>query len=302
MAEVPLKLIRSARFLALIACFLALDQLSLALATQSESTNVTPKSPPILITARNKDGTPAELSASDVELKLDGESHSVEVRRLSPQLRYCLLLDVSGSLKDRLKQEQDEAIALLSKIPKPGRDQGLLVAFNTESYLDAASSDPQQLIKAISSERAQGYTALYDAIGACADSMIKTKTVYESDLRVMFIFSDGDDNASFLKPDGTLQFLAKARVRVYSIGHGRHPKSVNALKQFAENTGGRNYFPANQDDLERILADISDELADIYSVKILDTPRSDHVYKVGFKVRKKDTGLSAPRQYFVPLQ
>ena len=217
-----------------------------------------------------------------------------------PPLSYCLLFDVSGSLTNRLRQQQDEAIALLSMIPHAGRDYGMLVAFNTQAYVDAEGSDPQKLMKAITTERVKGYTALYDAVAACSDAL--AKAAHESDSRVMFIFSDGEDNASYLKLDGALLSIVKAGVRVYSIGHPRSPRAVHALKQFAENTGGKNYFSANPEDIEKTLADISGDFASMYSVQVAsaDPLFRDHVYKVAFKCNKKSVSLGTPR-HLVPL-
>lgn len=290
----PLKPNSSIGLIVLNACLAALAQQS-GPATQSQSESPQ-RAPVIWITARNEDGSPAELSASDVELKIDGNKTQVGAfRRLRPPLRYCLLFDVSGSLTNSLRQQQNEAIALLSMILQAGRDYGMLVAFNTTAYVDAEGSDPQKLMKAITTERVKGYTALYDAMAACSNAL--AKAAHESDSRVMFIFSDGEDNASYLKVDGVLLSIAKAGVRVYSIGHPRSTRALHALKQFAENTGGKNYFSANQEDIEKKLADISGDFDSMYSVQVesANPLLRDHVYKVAFKCSKKSISLGTPR-------
>lgn len=98
----------------------------------------------------HKNGSSLDLSASDLEVKLDGKPAPVsDVHRASPALRYCLLLDVSASTRSIQAAYHDGAVGLLSKIPRPGRDYGLLVSFNNQAYLDAEGTDPQKLIKGI---------------------------------------------------------------------------------------------------------------------------------------------------------
>jgi Ca-activated chloride channel homolog len=284
------------------ASLLALSQ-TFALTIDSASADTTAEAPALLITARNKDGTPAELSASDVNLKIEGKETPVsDLQRLSSPLRYCVIFDKSASERLRFSQQQAEAIALLEKIPQPGRDYGTLAVFNDYAYLQAEGTDPQKLARAISKEDARGGTALYDAMIACSDEMLKD--AHPFDLRVLFVFSDGEDNASNSNLDRTLDILVRSGVRVYSIGHADGPRAIHALKQFAENTGGGAYFLTQKKGIENSLAEISRELAGVFSLKLPATMPlpGDHVYKIELKCSKKDVSVVAPRKYFVPSQ
>jgi Ca-activated chloride channel family protein len=200
-----------------------------------------------------------------------------------------------------LRLQRDQATHFLSRIPQPGRDYGRFVAFNHQPFLDAQGTDPQELAKALNKEGAHGGTALYDALVACSDQLSKDSSVA---LRLMVILSDGEDNSSHVSRDATVLILVKAGVRVYSIGRGEAPRAVAALKQFAEATGGKNYFPRKEEDLDKILRDISGDLDSLFSVIVAPANilPGDCTYKIELKFNKKNISISAPRQYFAPLQ
>jgi VWFA-related protein len=260
----------------------------------------------VLISARNKDGTPAQLSQGDLEVRINGKQATVgEVRFLGrPAVRYCLLFDTSGSQRVGWTQQQSDAAALL-KIAQPGRDYGMLVSFSNEGYLDAESTDPQELIRALSKEIPRGGTALYDAVVASSDHLSKTAT--ESELRVMFILSDGDDNASHVSGEEALQTLVGAGVRVYAIRPRGIPhvssRGAAALRDFGDKTGGMAYFPKKDKDLKKVFDDISSNLSGVFAVTF--TPGTDprnRPSKLEIKCAKQGVSLIAPRGYFTPQQ
>jgi VWFA-related protein len=273
--------------------------------TPLSPTTAEPSRPPILISARNKDGSAAELSTSEIEVKLDGKTTAVsELRRLPrPALQYCLLFDSSGSQRAVLELQREQATQFLSKIPQPGRDYGRFVAFSDKPYLDAEGTDPQKLIRALTKENARGATALYDSMAACSDELSKAAP---DAFRLMLLLSDGGDDASHLTRDATIQILVKAQVRVFAIGRGEERGAVTALKQFAEATGGKNYSAWKKGDLENALADISGELDSLFGVTLAPatSPRGDGLHKIELKYKgsKKDISLSAPRKYCAPAQ
>jgi Mg-chelatase subunit ChlD len=257
----------------------------------AEQNNV--ESRAIWITARKQDGTPAELSASGLQVKIDGKPVSVNgMRRLRPALNYCLLLDTSGSTHSTLAAQRGKIAALLSKIPQAGRDYGRLVAFSGQSFVDAEGTDPKKLAKALNNEISRGPTALYDAVVACSENLSKADSSKSPPdaLRLIFIFSDGEDNASHISRDEVERTVISAGIRVYAIGEkdtgGSSPsataKGIETLKRLSDLSGGKHYFPGKKMDSEQTLADISGDLASLYAVTL--TPdnrlRSDRSYNL----------------------
>jgi VWFA-related protein len=262
----------------------------------------------IFITAVPEDATPAGLSTADIQIKVDGKSVTVqEVRRVAETpLRYCLLFDSSGSRRDRFKLQQDEAAELLSKVVKAGSDHGILVAFNSKYYLDGEGTDPRQFVNRITTERPEGGTAFYDAAITSANYM--SKNAPSPGPRVMFIFSDGEDNASVKTEEAAELALLKAGIKVYVIGqvplnppHSSRAKAARSLRELAERTGGKAYFP-EQKDVGAVVADISNELHNLFAVTVaLPEEKNGQLHKLEVECSKKDVPIRAADRYATPL-
>ena len=119
-------------FFVVSTCPSGLPQRFIPVEGQTEASENNPASRTIWISVHSKNGSSPELNASDFEVKLDGKPASISnVRRVSPTLHYCLLLDISGSTRSTRNAQHDEAVALLSKIPRANHDYGLLVYCNS---------------------------------------------------------------------------------------------------------------------------------------------------------------------------
>lgn len=283
--------------------------------TSAQSETASPSST-LLITARAKDGAPVELSTSDLQIKVDGKPAPIQqVRHVTgAALEYAILIDNSGSERIHLEIHKVEVAELLSKVVQPGRDHGMLVNFNDQAYVDADSANPQDLVKALAKSSARGGTALYDAVIASADGLSKKEDAKTEDkdsshpaLRLMFILSDGEDNASHLTLDAAVQAVLRASVRIYAIGESPDPnrphntaRATSALKELAQRTGGKVYLPGKDQDATRIAADIADELTNLFAVTYT-TPqqKSDgQLHKLEIKSNSKGVSITAPDRYY----
>jgi len=298
----------------LVGCFSFVHAWSLqSQQPSSESTQGTPAAAPklstIFVTARFKDGTRAGLSTGDIEIKADGKPVTVQETHevVGAPLYYCLLFDSSRSQRDRFKLQQDEATELLSKVVKAGSDHGVLVDFSDNYYLDGEGTNPQVFVNRIAVQRPEGLgTALYDAAVASADHMSKSPAPGP---RVMFIFSHSEDNESVLNQDRALQFVLRAGIRIYVIGqlpprdskYLRPVKAVRTLRQLAETTSGKAYFPEERD-VGKAVADITDDLTNLCAVTFaLPGQKKDgQLHKLEVKCSKKDVSIRAPDRYAAP--
>jgi Ca-activated chloride channel family protein len=264
----------------------------------------------LFITARSKDRSPVELSAADLEIKADGKPALVQdVHRVSGiPLDYAILIDNSGSERIHLEAHKVEVMELLSKVVQPGRDHGMLVNFNDQAFIDAESSNPQDIVKALAKTSARGGTALYDAMVASARQMSAAKTAPTSVLRVMFILSDGEDNASRVTRDAAVQAVMQAGIRIYAIGETPDPdkphntaRATSALKEFALRTGGKVYLPGKNQDATKIAADIAEELTNLFAVTYTPQQKPDsQLHKLEIKSNKKAVSITAPDRYYTP--
>jgi len=298
----------------LVGCFSFLHAWSLqsqqpsSESTQEGTPAAAPKLSTIFITARFKDGARAGLSTGDIEIKADGKPVTVQETHevVGAPLHYCLLFDSSSSQPDRFKLQQDEATELLSKVVKAGSDHGMLVDFSDRYYLDGEGTNPQRFLNFIATERPQGRTALFDAVFASAKHMSESSPV--SGPRVMFILSHREDDESVTQ-DRAVQFVLKAGIRVYVVGqltprdpaYLRPVKGFKILRQLAETTGGKAYFP-EQRDVGKVVADIADELTNLYAVTFtLPGQKMDgQLHKLEVKCTKKDVSIRAQDRYYAP--
>jgi|GEM_PF-2868201 len=294
----PLRFSRSVGVVILNAWLLAVAQQSPPVTASGQSTVA---SKTILISVQNKDGTPAEVSSADLHVKIDGKEISVhDVHRLSPALHYCLLFDTSGSQGAHFKEQQDEAIALLSRVPQPGRDYGMVVTFNDRVFLDAEGVDPRTFIASISKENPVGGTAVYDAIISCANRLAESSL--DSPQRFIFLFSDGEDNSSHLTLDKTAVLLAGTGVRFYAIGDFEGRRAALAMKHLAQESGGKVFFARKPKDTDTAITEISAQISSLFLMTLADTPLADHPLRLEMKCLKKEVSVLAPHTIYIPAQ
>jgi Ca-activated chloride channel homolog len=264
----------------------------------------------LFLTARSKDGSPVELSAANLKIKAGGKPAPVQdVHRVSGiPLDYAVLFDTSGSERTAFEQQKDEAVALLSRVVQAGRDHGMLVSFNVHAYVDAESANPQDLVKALAKSSPRGGTALYDAMVASSDSMSKPRNDSNPVLRVMFILSDGEDNSSHVTLDAAVQVALRAGIRIYWIGDTdpnwtpNAPRATNALKECAQSTGGKVYFPGKDQNATKIAADIAAELTNVFAITytLPQQKSGGQLRKLEIKCNKKAVSITAPDRYYAP--
>jgi Ca-activated chloride channel homolog len=234
-----------------------------------------------------------ELSKSD--FKVTDDNVPQEIRFFSRQsdlpLRIGMLLDTSNSVRDRLKFEQEAAVDFLYSVLRRGKDQAFAMTFDDEpQIIQPFTGDGGLLRDEINKTRAGGGTAVYDAIyEACAKQLSNPPRPPgdQPDVvrRVMVLISDGDDNLSNHTRSEAIEMAQRTNVVIYAISTSTQwiqlsqtdpSKAANRkmhltegdeiLKNLAEETGGRAFFPYHVDDLNQSFQDIGDELRNQYTI------------------------------------
>src|SRR5207244_12824843 len=102
-----------------------------------------------------------------------------------------IVIDNSGSMREKRDQVNKAAVNLVRA--SNSEDQVFVVNFNDEYYLDQEfTSDIKKLQAALEHVESRGGTALYDAIIASADYLMKSPL----QRKVIFVVTDGEDDAS----------------------------------------------------------------------------------------------------------
>jgi len=172
-----------------------------------------------------------------------------------------------------------------------------------------------------------GGTLLYDAVFLASDELMKKQT----GRKALVVLSDGVDRGSKESLHNAVEAAQRADTIVYSIlfkdketepfggfgGHGgmggRHggrnrfpqeqrPDGKKVLEQISKETGGRVFEVSNKDTVDKIYAQIEEELRNQYSLGY--TPdRADPgagYHKIALKAKQKELIVQAREGYYSP--
>ena len=229
------------------------------------------------------------------DFKIFDDNSLQEIRFFSKQsdlpLRIGMLLDTSNSIRDRLKFEQEAAVDFLYSVLRRGKDQAFAMTFDDEpQIIQSFTGDGGQLRDEINKTRAGGGTAVYDAIYEAFAKQLSNPPRPPGDQpdvvrRVMVLISDGDDNLSNHTRGEAIEMAQRTNVVIYTISTSTQwiqlsqtdPSKLASrkmhltegdqiLKDLADETGGRAFFPYHVDDLNQSFQDIGDELRNQYTI------------------------------------
>jgi VWFA-related protein len=224
-------------------------------------------------------------------------------------LSIGLLVDVSGSIRDRLRFEQEAAIEFFYSTLHKGKDRGMVISFDSlPELLQDFTDDPEVLAEAVRKIRAGGGTSLYDAIYVAISEKLSKES--EQRRKVLIVISDGDDNSSRLSMTETVDLAQRNNVTIYCISTNASSNTASkeaergdkTLKKFSDETGGKTFFPLKLTDLASSFTDIGEELRSQYTIGY-QSPRIDDgtfrriridVVNKNFKTRHR-TGYYAPK-------
>lgn len=207
----------------------------------------------------------ANLSQRDFAVYEDGVKQEIAYFNTGDKVPISLgiLFDTSGSMVDKMDGVRD-AVEHFVKAVAPG-DEIFLIRFSSDAELvQDFTDDRRRILRAIDRLNPRGSTALYDAI------LLGLQRVTEGkhNRRALMLVTDGNDTSSNVNLETTLNLARKSEVIIYalgighgergSFGHSSHDHGgiifgrqikdevdMNALRQFAETTGGEAFHLEN---------------------------------------------------------
>jgi Ca-activated chloride channel family protein len=221
-------------------------------------------------------------------------------------LTIALLIDTSGSVRDRLRFEQEAAIEFFYSTLQRGKDRALVIRFDSGAEVVQDYTDnPSTLADSIRKMRAGGATALYDAVSLA----VTEKLARQSGRRVIVLISDGDDNSSRLSMTEAMETAQRNDVAIFAIstnssglGGQNVKRGDRILTRFATETGGKVFFPFKVQDLSSNFRDISNELRSQYTLAYRPpNPARDGAFRrIHIDVRDKRYIVRARNGYYAP--
>jgi Ca-activated chloride channel family protein len=265
------------------------------------------------VVVTDKQGSPITgLTADDFEIKEAGKLQTIKLftagdPAAAPPLHLGFLLDASGSMEEDLKDVRTSAIKFLNTMDQA--EDITLVDFDTEVRMARYSGNEYaRLIERIRQRKADGMTALYDALGVYLSG-----TGEQTGQKVLIMYTDGGDTRSTLTLNEVLDLLRASDVTVYVIGYLEHQLSSTRMTQrmeltrFAATTGGLALFPTSIKEVDKMYEKIEREIASRYSLGYTSTDdRSDGTWR-NVEIRLKRSDLKGAKLrtrdgYFAPMK
>lgn len=248
---------------------------------------------PVVVTGR--DGLLVRgLTAASFDVREDGAPQTISAFAEGAPgeavpLHLGLLLDASGSMEKDLRQAANAAVQFVTALDEAA--DVTFVDFDTSIRIGRFQpASYEHLFERIRSPKADGMTALWDAIA----SYIRG-TEGRAGQHVLLLYTDGFDSASRLSFPQLIELLRAGNVMLYAIGYLENQSGTERVRGqsnlalLSRETGGEAFFPASVKDLTRIYARILDELGSRYTLGYVSTnTKSDGRY------RKVQVRLTAP--------
>jgi Ca-activated chloride channel homolog len=252
-----------------------------------------------------------DLDQPDFAVFEDGVKQELTffTRRQQP-IALSLLLDSSASMEDKLQTLQTAAGNFVRRL-KP-KDLAQVVDFDSKVEVRQGFTENQQeLDTAIQRVAAGGSTSLYNALYIALKELRKIRAVSEEEVRrqALVVFSDGEDTSSLVSFEEVLDLSKRSETAVYTIalrGVDTQTKGFReaefVMRQLAQETGGRSFFPARLEDLNGVYSQIADELASQYTIGYTSkNQRRDGAWRrVVVQVSRPNATPRAKKGYYAP--
>jgi Ca-activated chloride channel family protein len=218
-----------------------------------------------------------DLDAPNFSVFEDGVKQDVTFfNRANLPIALSLLIDTSASMESRLETAQEAAIGFARTLRS--HDLAEIVDFDSRAtILQTFTNDAGQLEQAIRKTAAGGSTSMYNAIYIALKNLKRIVATSPDDVRrqAIVVLSDGEDTSSLLPFEEVLETAKRSETAIYAIGLRSGEDSGGSrgfreaefvLRQLAQETGGRAFFPDAIADLPAIYKQISDELSSQYTL------------------------------------
>jgi len=254
-----------------------------------------------------------DLELPDFTVFEDGVKQDVTFfNRRQQQIAMSMLLDSSASMEDKLQTLQVAAVNFVKRM-KPA-DLAQIIDFDSSVQIrQGFTSNQGNLESAILQTASGGSTSLHNAIYISLKELQKIRVQSEEDVRrqALIVFSDGEDTSSLVSFDEVLDLAKRSETAIYTIalrGADTQTRGFReaefVMRQLAQETGGRAFFPSKIEDLNGVYNSIADELASQYSLAYTsrNTKRDGAWRRVVVQVAKPNVTPRTKKGYYAPTR
>jgi Ca-activated chloride channel homolog len=218
----------------------------------------------------------------EVQVEEDGKPCKIKDVQLDMRpVVYALALDASGSFKSSFGKSLHLAKAFIEN--NGPKDETMLIRFVSSDLIETVQTFTADKTKLLDGLKAYiiegGQTALIDAVYLTLEATAKYRADDQEIRRAVVVFSDGEDRASYYSLDALTKLLRQTDVQVFILGivaqldkegstlrKSPREKAEALLRRIAEESGGRVFFPKNNDELAAAAQEINKSLSSQFSV------------------------------------
>jgi VWFA-related protein len=255
----------------------------------------------------------AGLSERDFTVVENGQERRVrDVRGSTAPFNVVLVLDVSGSVEERLDFVRKTALAFIDTVSP--QDRIAITSFRDDvQVISDFTTDRALLARRIKGIQAGGATSLYDAL---AYTLVDTLKPLRGERTAIVVITDGDDNRSFVPFNDVLEAVIESGALIYPlyIPSGLIPFSSAAApastidpmrsrfltltsragdegKRLAEVSGGSYYPITRLDQLQQAFDDIVLQLRTSYLITYESEPEARQDSRVRVRVAREGASV-----------
>ena len=254
-----------------------------------------------------------DLEQGDFSVFEDGVKQDLTFfTRRQQAIALSLLLDSSASMEDKLQTLQTAAANFIKRLKS--NDLGQVIDFDSSVQIrQGFTSNQADLERAVFQTASGGSTSLHNAIYISLKELAKIRAANEEDVRrqALVVFSDGEDTSSLVSFDEVLDLAKRSETAIFTIalrGADTQTRGFReaefVMRQLAQETGGRAFFPQKIQDLEGVYSTIGDELASQYSLAYTSrNARRDGAWRrVVVQVAKASVTPRTKKGYYAPTR
>ncbi|MET0649985.1 MAG: VWA domain-containing protein [Pyrinomonadaceae bacterium] len=234
------------------------------------------------------------LRQEDIRVLEDGVEQKVFTfqRETDRALSLAILIDVSASQERTLPEEKSAAQRFVDTVIRATKDEVAVLSFTGDATLEQGLTGNAARVRRaidrveftppsgyvgggvtvgtppINGDSRAGSTAIWDAVWVTSREVLSQSS--DKTRRAIILLSDGVDTSSRLKLQEAVDSALKADAIIYSVGIGDsfsfEGVDEGSLRKISERTGGRAYFPRNEDDLRSAFAQIQEDLRSQYLI------------------------------------
>jgi VWFA-related protein len=256
----------------------------------------------VLFTAVDRDKRfVTSIKQEDIRVLEDGVEQKVFTfqRETDRPLSLAILIDTSASEERTLPEEKSAAQRFVDSVIRQQKDEVAVLSFTGDATLEQGltgnASRVRRAIDRVEFQPPSGYigggvmvgtppingdsragsTAIWDAIWVTSREVLSETS--DKTRRAIILLTDGEDTSSRVKFNEAVDSAVKADAIIFAIGIGDNyfdGVDKGTLNKISERTGGRAYFPRNEEDLRSAFAQIQDELRSQYLVAYSPTNKA----------------------------